>query len=118
MNVNVPPGFSPYVETDGATDVYEAAYESAVRERKEAFILVFQRFVEVMTEKLKLSGAEDDQWWRWVSGFMRETGRNVRSPLLYLMNMRTYTRLVPKRNHGTHSNSGYDHFHGGHRPED
>jgi hypothetical protein len=58
----------------------EESYEAAVRERKETFILVFNKFAEVMNEKLS-SVAQDklltSSWWRWVSGNMREIGRYV-----------------------------------------
>ena len=59
----------------------ETAFEAAVRERKETFILVFNKFTEVMNDKLNSSQPQEDvlasTWWRWVSGNMREIGRHV-----------------------------------------
>jgi hypothetical protein len=58
----------------------EASYEAAVRERKETFILVFNKFSEVMNEKLSSVAQEkllESSWWRWVSGNLREIGRYV-----------------------------------------
>lgn len=65
----------------------EASYEAAVRERKETFILVFNKFVEVINEKFS-SNSQDEilpsSWWRWVSGNMREIGRYFQNDVMSL----------------------------------
>ncbi|KAJ3089542.1 Component of the cap-binding complex (CBC), partial [Quaeritorhiza haematococci] len=60
---------------------YENAMNAAKREQKEAFLFVYQKFVQLITSKieaLKAEGVEDPRqtlWWRWVVGYMREIGR-------------------------------------------
>lgn len=70
------------IHTDESETVQslESSYEAAVRERKETFILVFNKFVELMNEKLTSKSQDEilsSSWWRWVSGNMREIGRYV-----------------------------------------
>ncbi|KAI8910107.1 MIF4G like-domain-containing protein [Gorgonomyces haynaldii] len=49
------------------------ANEAAIREKKETLILVFQRFVHVLSQP----GIEiPSPWWRFVCGLMREIGRH------------------------------------------
>ena len=67
-------------EESGNVNSLEGALEAAVRERKETFILVFNKFIEAMKEKFNKNSQEDllaSTWWRWVAGNMRETGRYV-----------------------------------------
>jgi len=58
----------------------EKTQEAVIRDQKEAFICVFQRFVE--TTELKIKEFEKQNidpvktpWWRWVVGFIRDVGR-------------------------------------------
>ncbi|KAJ3297509.1 Nuclear cap-binding protein subunit 1 [Borealophlyctis nickersoniae] len=60
------------------------ALENAGRERKEAFLGVFQKFVDVIHSKSKAMEAEGidpttTAWWRWVVGNMREVARGFPS---------------------------------------
>lgn len=69
-----------FADESETVQTLDAAYEAAVRERKETFILVFNKFVELMNEKLNSKSQDEilsSSWWRWVSGNMREIGRYV-----------------------------------------
>ena len=70
---------------DGKNDVdaLESSRESALREKKETFLLVLQKFVDLITQKLHTNDAKQidtvaTPWWRWVVGFFRELGRSFR----------------------------------------
>jgi len=63
-----------------AIAVIEKTQEAVIRDQKEAFICVFQRFVETTEIKIKEFERQNidpvkTPWWRWVVGFIRDVGR-------------------------------------------
>ncbi|ORX59900.1 ARM repeat-containing protein [Piromyces finnis] len=63
-----------------AIAVIEKTQEAVIRDQKEAFICVFQRFVDTTEIKIKEFERQNidpvkTPWWRWVVGFIRDVGR-------------------------------------------
>ncbi|KAH6587853.1 hypothetical protein BASA50_011044 [Batrachochytrium salamandrivorans] len=72
--------FSDMTAQGGEIQTLEMAREAALREKKETFLLVFQKYVELTSSKLRQCMAEGIEptatpWWRWVVGFFREISR-------------------------------------------
>ena len=77
MDMNVDPMDEGNTEIESVSNL-ESMLESANREQKEIFILVLQKFIQILSEKLtKDPQALQSAWWKWVSESMREIARAV-----------------------------------------
>jgi len=86
------------METDEISQL-EEQYTQVIQEQKESFLLVFKRFVYVITEKIKsyepMKGdITTTPWWRWVVGFMREIGRTVRVLLFFFFYLKKKSSII------------------------
>eukprot|EP00842_Homolaphlyctis_polyrhiza_P003640 jgi/Hompol1/4277/HPOL_003575-RA len=72
--------FSELTDDSSVIPGLEATRETCQREKKETFIMLFQKYVDVASEKVQLFDAQQldvtvSPWWRWVVGFFREMSR-------------------------------------------
>jgi len=68
----------------------ERTQDAVIRDQKETFICVFQRFVETTEIKIKEFETQNidpvkTPWWRWVVGFIRDVGRTYSSEVQSFM---------------------------------
>ncbi|KAI9205151.1 armadillo-type protein [Polychytrium aggregatum] len=83
--------FSTNEESLQLVQTLENSLSTTNREKKEAFILVFQRFIDLITRYIQSMESQgivpqNTIWWRWVVGNFREVGRNFEKDI--------YTMLV------------------------
>ncbi|KAL5038717.1 hypothetical protein BDV3_001940 [Batrachochytrium dendrobatidis] len=69
----------------------ENAMEASLREKKETFVMVFQKYVELTSSKIRNCAAEgtdatSTSWWRWVVGFFREVSRAFKEDVEQIKN--------------------------------